>query len=404
MASTEIKRPKILTIDDEPGIRETFRDFLEDLDYEVFEGENGRHGLEIFSEVKPDLVLLDLRMPELDGMEVLTILKEKSPDTPVIIVSGTGVIGDAIQAINLGAWDYLLKPVVDMGILRHSVEKVLDRAKLLLQNRAYQENLETQVNIRTEDLHKANAEINELNKELEDRVAQRTMELTAANKELESFAYTVSHDLRAPLRAINNFSQIILEEYSDKIDSEGKTYLSYLVEGSNEMNALIDGLLMLSRSTRGEINKQKVNISNLVTEIIKANKILEPERDVIYDVMPNISAMCDPHLIKTLLENLIGNAWKYTRTTVNSHIKFGETKSSRGTTYFIKDNGAGFDMEYANKLYQPFQRLHKVSEFDGTGIGLATVQRIIHRHGGNIWAEAEVGKGATFYFTLSKNK
>jgi two-component system, sensor histidine kinase and response regulator len=401
MTSTKPKILKILTIDDEPGIRETFRDFLEDLDFEVFEGENGRHGLEVFAAQKPDLVLLDLRMPELDGMEVLAKLKETSPDTPVIIVSGTGVIGDAIQALHLGAWDYLLKPVVDMGVLRHSVEKVLDRARLISENRAYQENLEDQVSRRTTDLHKANAEIIELNKELEARVAQRTIELTAANKELETFAYTVSHDLRAPLRAINNFTQIILEDYKDKLDSQGQTYLNYLLEGSNEMNALIDGLLMLSRSSRVEIHKQKINISDLVIEILKAKETLEPERDMAYDVMPNIANKCDSRLIKTLLENLIGNSWKYTKTTQNPHIEFGEKQEDGQSIYFIKDNGAGFDMAYADKLFQPFQRLHKVSEFEGTGIGLATVQRIVHRHGGHIWAEAKVGMGATFYFTLA---
>ncbi|MBF0381274.1 MAG: response regulator [Magnetococcales bacterium] len=401
MTSVEPKSVKILTIDDEPGIRETFRDFLEDLDYEVIEGENGRHGLEIFKKELPDLVLLDLRMPEIDGLEVLAKLKEESPNTPIIIVSGTGVIGDAIRALNLGAWDYILKPVVDLGVLRHSVEKVLDRARLIQENLAYQENLEEQVSKRTAQLHQANAEINDLNKQLEARVAQRTIELTAANKELESFAYTVSHDLRAPLRAINNFTKIIIDEYTDKLDSEGQLYLQYLLEGSKEMNSLIDGLLTLSRSSRGEINSEDVDISKIVVDILKAKTTLEPTRNIIYTVMPDISGRCDSRLIKTMLENLIGNAWKYTRETANSHIDFGVKQENGQDIYFVKDNGAGFDMAYVDKLFKPFQRLHQVTEFEGTGIGLATVQRIIHRHGGKIWAESEVDKGATFYFTLA---
>ncbi|MBF0194919.1 MAG: hypothetical protein HQL71_10180 [Magnetococcales bacterium] len=249
-------------------------------------------------------------------------------------------------------------------------------------------------------LQESESYIKQINVELEKRVRDRTAQLAAANKELESFAYTVSHDLRSPLRAISGFSDILYSDCSDKLNSDEKGYLKNIQDCSTEMSDLIDGLLTLSRSTLGTSSQDVIDVSTIANEIMNSHRLVDTERLVTWDIMKNISVTGDYRLIKTLLDNLIGNAWKYTSKKQNAHIEFGVTKNGEETIYFVRDNGAGFNMDYAKQLFLPFKRLHNVSEFEGTGIGLATVQRIVHRHGGRIWAEAEVDKGATFFFTL----
>ena len=248
--------------------------------------------------------------------------------------------------------------------------------------------------------HRTEETIRKLNLSLENRIRERTAELTIANEEMEAFCYSVSHDLRAPLRAIDGFSQILMEDYEKQLDKEGLVFLQSLRDGSQEMGALIEGLLQLFRSVQGETFTEKINLSFMAQTILDELKMVDSERQVTNDITPELFATGDPRLLKNLLENLIGNAWKYSGTTAEAKIIFGAEKKDGEITYFVKDNGVGFDMAYADKLFQPFQRLHKVGEFEGTGIGLATVQKIVHRHGGRIWAEAEVGKGATFFFTL----
>ena len=245
-------------------------------------------------------------------------------------------------------------------------------------------------------------EVRRLNQELEARVIERTKELELANRELEAFTHSVSHDLRAPLRTLDGFSAALLEDYGDQIDDQGKQFLRFLREGSREMNDLIDGLLRLSRSTRGEMELERVDLSALVSDVVAQLHQTEPERRVDVSIVPGVTVDADPRLLRVTMENLIGNAWKYTGQTTEARIEFGVEQQEGEAVYFVRDNGAGFDMAYASKLFQPFQRLHKTGEFQGTGIGLATVQRIIHRHGGRIWAQAEVGTGATFFFTLQE--
>jgi light-regulated signal transduction histidine kinase (bacteriophytochrome) len=240
----------------------------------------------------------------------------------------------------------------------------------------------------------------ESQRDLEHRVADRTAQLQAANKELEAFSYSVSHDLRAPLRHINGFSQALLEDYSDKLDDAGKNYLQQVRNASQEMAQLIDDVLQLARVTRSEMRKEFVNLSELAGGVVADLQKMERRPHLTVTIEAGLSAQGDKRLLRIVLANLLGNAWKFTSQRKDAEITFGEARQNGETFYFVRDNGAGFDMTYANKLFGAFQRLHTAGEFEGTGIGLATVQRIIHRHGGRVWAEGETNKGATFYFTL----
>jgi signal transduction histidine kinase len=233
----------------------------------------------------------------------------------------------------------------------------------------------------------------------ESTVSKQT--LAAANKELEAFSYSVSHDLRAPLRAIDGFSLAILEDYQDKLDDAGKDYLIRIRAATQKMARLIEDILKLSRVSRMNMTFEEVNLSDLVREITDDLRKESPERSAEIVIEPNVLTSADPALVRIALENLLGNAWKYTSKRERTRIEFGREKKDGKTVYFVRDNGAGFNMTYANRLFGAFQRLHTESEFPGTGIGLALVQRIFRRHGGEVWAEAEVDKGATFYFTLA---
>ncbi len=246
----------------------------------------------------------------------------------------------------------------------------------------------------------AEEKILQLNVELERRVLKRTEQLEAANNELQAFSYSVSHDLRAPLRAIDGFSRMLHSHYGEMLDERGQHYIERIRAGSERMARLIDALLDLSRMNRTQLHFEMVNLSEIVDSIAHDLQSSEPDRNIQFHIEPNITVEGDSRLLHQLLENLIRNAWKFTQQENPATIHFGVTIHNGKTAYFIKDNGVGFDMAYADKLFSPFQRLHSKEEFEGTGIGLATVQRIVHRHGGNTWAEGEVEKGATFYFTL----
>lgn len=252
---------------------------------------------------------------------------------------------------------------------------------------------------------KAEEEVNRLNAVLEQRVRQRTAELEAANKELGTFCYSVSHDLRAPLRRIEGFRRILREEYEEKLGEKGRHYLSRIEAGTREMAEMIDSFLRLSRATQGEMVVQTINISEQVNDVLNRIQEREPHRQIMLIIEPDVYADVDKRFFDVLLNNLLDNAWKYSRHQEISKIVFGVTLLNDETVYYISDNGVGFDMAYADRLFSPFNRLHKAEEFDGVGIGLATVQRIVARHGGRIWTQSAPGEGATFYFTLwSRNK
>ena len=237
-------------------------------------------------------------------------------------------------------------------------------------------------------------------KHSERSLQQRTAEMEAANKELEAFSYSVSHDLRAPLRGIDGFSLALLEDYADQLDERGRAYLLRVRAGAQKMAELIDAMLNLSRLTRGELKRETVDLSKLVKVIAADLQKRQPERQVEFIIAEGATGDGDGEMLRVVLENLLGNAWKFTGKHPTARIEFGLTVKDGKAVYFVRDDGAGFDMEYADKLFGAFQRLHRTTEFPGIGIGLATIQRIIHRHGGMVWAEGEVEQGATFYFTL----
>ena len=269
----------------------------------------------------------------------------------------------------------------------------LEKSKVAMIN----ENLQTEI----EERQRAQIEIKKLNLELEQRVTERTSELAASNRELEAFSYSVSHDLRAPLRAMDGFGQALLEDYADKLDEEGRDYLRRIRAASQRMDRLIAGMLALSRTTRSEMRPTIVDMSSLTESIANELEKSNPDRIVKWQIEAGLTVSADPMLLRIVLENLLGNAWKFTSKHQDAQIVVGSLPGQ--ATYFVRDDGAGFDMAYGAKLFTAFQRLHAPDDFEGTGIGLATVLRIVRRHGGRVWAEGEVEKGATFYFTLPVN-
>jgi signal transduction histidine kinase len=267
----------------------------------------------------------------------------------------------------------------------------------------YNLKLEREVTERTWELDATNEELRSTNEELataNESLQTVNEKLETANKELEAFSYSVSHDLRAPLRGIDGFSQVLLEEYQDKVDVQGKNYLQRIRLATQRMAQLIDDMLNLSRISRSEMNIQQVNLSNIVQKLTNELCETHPERRVDFIIQKEIIVRGDIQLLSIVVDNLVRNAWKYTSKHQIARIEFGAMHKEKSVVYFVRDDGAGFDMAYSQKLFGTFQRLHSTNEFPGTGIGLATVQRIIHRHGGKIWAEGEVEKGATFYFTI----
>jgi light-regulated signal transduction histidine kinase (bacteriophytochrome) len=241
-------------------------------------------------------------------------------------------------------------------------------------------------------------------RELAEAKAGLVEELEYKNKELEAFSYSVSHDLRAPLRSIDGFSQALIEDCGDQLDETAKNHLHRIRAAAQRMAVLIDDMLVLSRISRTQVNRERVDISSLAQAVAEELGNQNPERSVAVNIQSDLSTYADRGLMRVLLNNLLGNAWKFTARTSNARIELSSQTQGKDTVFFVKDNGAGFDMAHANMLFQPFQRLHDEADFPGTGIGLATVQRVVDRHGGRVWAEGAVGCGATVFFAIPSSR
>jgi len=274
----------------------------------------------------------------------------------------------------------------ELGLLTRGFNQMLDRIEYDAQS-----------------LNEAMKQIRHMNLTLEERVRDRTAQLTAMNQELEAFSYSVSHDLRAPLRAIDGFSREMMESETNHLDEQGKKDLSRIRAAAKRMSQLIDDLLELSRLSRTDLQRQSVNLSVITAEVIETLRQADgtKPRSVHVEIEPDIVTSADPHLVRVILDNLLNNAWKFTSKKEQAQIQFSRIEQNGHKVYSVRDNGAGFNMKYAENLFGVFQRFHTPDQFPGTGVGLALVQRIVHRHGGRIWAEAEEGRGAAFFFTLS---
>jgi two-component system sensor histidine kinase/response regulator len=360
------EKAKVLVVDDVEANLVALQALLGQLDCEVVTAQSGNEALRLLLGSEFAVMLLDVQMPDMDGYEVAQFVRENplTRDVPIVFVTAMHEAEEAaIRGYGAGAVDFLFKPI-NAKILRGKVSIFLE----LYQNR--------------KSLSHA---------------------LTAQNEavaELEAFSYSVSHDLKAPLRPLQGFSELLLADYAQLLDERGQDYLRRISSAAKRMEHLIDDLLLLSKMGRAPITARQLDVAEISREVMAELARNQPERRVQFESVAPLPAMGDARLVRIALENLLRNAWKFTGQKSEGRIELGVVNDSGSAVMFIKDNGAGFDPTYASKLFQPFQRLHSAADFEGTGIGLAIVDRIIRRHGGKIWAESRPGEGATFFFQL----
>jgi two-component system, sensor histidine kinase and response regulator len=382
-------RVNILLVDDQPANLVALEAMLQGLGQNLVTAGSGREALKMLLTHEFAVVLLDVKMPEMDGFETATLIRQrdKSRHTPIIFLTAADKSQEqAVRGYAVGAVDYLIKPVVP-EFVRSKVAVFVELAKKSALLRRQAELLQAS----EQDA-----------RELAETRAELVRDLEHKNRELESFSYAVSHDLRAPLRRIESFTRAVQESQAERLDADGRRYLDRVREASQGMSQLIDDVLYLARVTRAEMREQEVDLSGLVALRLERMREAEPGRQVETRIRPGVTVNGDGQLLRIAIDNLLENAWKFTARAPAGRIEFGMTTIGGETAYFVRDNGAGFDMAYVDRLFGPFQRLHLASEFPGSGIGLATVQRIIHRHGGRVWAEGMVGQGATFHFTIGR--
>jgi signal transduction histidine kinase len=367
----------ILIVDDDSTKRFALKTILAPLGEDVVEASSGPDALRQLLRQEFAVVLLDVRMPAMDGFETAQLIRQRprSELTPIIFVTALGQAEtDMGRGYDLGAVDFVFAPVVP-AILRAKVAVFVE-------------------------LYRAQQELRRYRTRLETLVEERTTALTSINRELEAFSYSVSHDLRAPLIAFDGLSKTLLDDYGERLDKKAKDYLKRMRTASQRMTSVFDGLQTLFRLTSGEIRREQLDVSALANEIVGELTAGSADRKVQVEVARGIKASGDKRLIRILLTNLLNNAWKFSSTKASPKVVVGTEMVDGELRIFVKDNGVGFDMIYAHRLFGAFQRLHSVSEFPGAGIGLATARRIVNRHGGRIWAEGAVGEGATFYFVM----
>jgi signal transduction histidine kinase len=372
----------ILLIEDNPGDARLIQESLAGVRGDAFDVETADRLETALRRLRTggiDAVLLDLTLPDSIGWDTFDKVNAEAPAIPIILLTGLCDESLALKMVQSGAQDYVAKIELNGNVLPRTIRYAIERER-------------------------AEQKIRGFNEELEERVRARTVELEAANQELEAFSSSVSHDLRGPLHSIEGYSTLLEDSHGPVLNPDGKKYLQRIHQGVQEMAGIIESLLNLSRLGRQELKMQPTSLDEVVTLVLADLKaeILDRRIDWKVGTLPLVE--CDQNLIKQVLINLIGNSIKYTRQRDAAVIEIGQTTVDGEQVIFVRDNGAGFDMKYANKLFVAFQRLHRQEDFEGTGVGLATVRRIIQRHGGRIWAEAEVDKGATFYFTLGLGK
>lgn len=372
-------RPKvgILVVDDDATKRFALRTILSPLDEDIVEASSGADALRQLLRNEFAVVLLDVRMPIMDGFETAQLIRQRprSELTPIIFVTALDQAEtDMGRGYNLGAVDFVFAPIVP-AIMRAKVSVFVE-------------------------LYRAQQELRRYRTQLETLVEERTIALTAINRELEAFSYAVSHDLRAPLTSFDTMSKALLEDDAKHLDTRTARQLKRMLEVSQRMSSVFDGLQMLFRLTSGEIRREEIDASAMAKQIVEELRAANPERQVEVEISPGVFVSGDQRLVRILLANLLNNAWKFSFTKQEARISFGQEVVDGEPRFYVRDNGVGFDMIDAHRLFGAFQRLHSQSEFAGVGIGLATARRIVNRHGGRIWAEGAVGEGATFYIVL----
>jgi two-component system, sensor histidine kinase and response regulator len=372
------QRFKVLLIEDNLGDARLIQESLADAKSDPFDVETADRLETAVLRLRAggiDAVLLDLSLPDSQGWDTFDNVKAEARYAPIIILTGLCDEALALRMVQEGAQDFVAKIELSGGVLPRAIRYAIERER-------------------------SEQQIRKFNEELEERVRARTAELEAANQELEEFTSSVSHDLRGPLQRIDGFSSILEETHSSLLNPEGRKCLERIHKGVLEMAGIIESLLNLSRLGRRQLKMQPTSLNEVVALVLADLKAEIHDRQIVWKVGSLPLVECDEGLIKQVLINLIGNSVKYTRPRDVAVIEIGQTTVDGEQVIFVRDNGAGFDMKVADKLFGAFQRLHRHEDFEGTGVGLATVRRIVQRHGGRIWAEAELDKGATFYFTL----
>lgn len=382
------KKVNILIVDDDPKKILVLRTILADVaDIRIAEATSGEEALRYLLNNDTALILLDVNMPGMDGFETAQLIRQRpsTHDTPIIFVTAISTAEIHImKGYSLGAVDYVLTPVVP-DILKAKVRVFVELYQKRWQLERYASAL-TETNLHLQ--HQLN-EIEQLNRDLQ-----------ISNEELESFSYSVAHDLGAPIRHVDAFAQLFLQSYSGKLDEKGRLFIEKVLQASDTLKILIADMLRLSKLTRQKPEMREVDLGKIALDIFKDLQQSQPERKARCEIAQDIIVNGDTGLWHIALENLIGNAWKYSGKKPETVIEFSHADLYGREAYFIRDNGAGFDSSRAENLFMPFRRFHSAESFPGTGIGLAIVNRIVRKHGGRIWAESEVDKGATFYFTV----
>jgi len=399
----------VLIVDDDRDFCDSLCDLLTLRDYDAGFALNAADAERMIKQYPCDVVLVDQRLGnESSGVDLIPVLQSHRPGIITIMVTAFASMNTAIGALKEGAYDYLRKPLHPddlFATLARAFEKIaLQKEKQTTEAELAQRNRQlTEANsvLKTEITKSAQLELElrSLNAELDKRVQHRTSELHIANKELEAFTYSVAHDLRAPLRTIDSFSKILLTDYAGHLDDNGRHFLNRTRIAAMHMANIISDLHRLSRISLQNINQEAIDLTALANDIVET---LTSTREAAPDVRvhENLRAYGDRGLIRVFLENLFSNAYKYTGGRDGAQIEFGSRNDAQQGVFFLRDNGVGFDMRYAAKLFEPFERLHSETEFTGTGIGLAIVDRIARKHGGKVWAESAIDAGAVFYFTF----